>query len=231
MAITLYRAANDVMGETHAKEVFGAIADAKATLKAEEESMGEVSSLMGKMKAAIEDRSIQDLEDVMKDIYANEYVTQEHIDRIVDPLIEKDPEGVQSLLNAGLAVPNPAKQSFSPVPPKGSPDEVFFRPYKIGWQIDRRQMYLGSRWSGMGYGPNLRQGKTFYCHKQGHWSKRHGQQTGKTLPNCADWEHRSQYLSAGILDCALMATGAMQSRPDKALPEDLTGPEKDIMIR
>mmetsp|Transcript_97156 Transcript_97156/g.216754 ORF Transcript_97156/g.216754 Transcript_97156/m.216754 type:complete len:471 (-) Transcript_97156:62-1474(-) len=228
-ASLIYKDLEDIMGIASTRDLLGAITDSRAALSHQAAGSEQVSVLMQRMKKAIEDFSADDFDKVMTEIYDNEHVTQEAMDQVIAPLIAKDPESVQKLLetlpsSAGIDHPEyqplSEKQSFSPIPPRLGHDDVFFRPAKKGYPIDRRLMYLYSRWSGMGYGPNFRHGKTFYTKRPGKWDTSAGCQTQKCPPNNDTWEGVSGYLSAGILDCALMVTGTRFQNMEKAEPED-----------
>lgn len=216
---TFYKDLGDQMGQAATKELLGALADAKSVLARQAASVKEVPDLVRAMSETIASKDGPAFTIAMEALYANESVSQNDIDRALGPLIEKDPEGVQRFMEdnqpGGL---EPDKQTFSPKPPKGNMDDVFFRPHQFGYANDRRYLYLSMRFGGMGYGPNLRQLKTAYTFTPGKWNLNSGATTQKTMENSAEWEGRSNFLSAGLLDCALQTSSCRFQHFDKAKP-------------
>jgi len=203
-ALPLFKDAGNTAGEVRALELMGAVEDAKVALQQEKEWQEDKRKLLEAVKTALVNREAADFKEALTAVYKNGYIEAEDLEVTLTPVFERDPAGATEFWEENHPEEFPLPKQFLDAEDFGA--ETSFKFLKT---FDRRQLYLGMRFGGMGYGPAFRLLKT--AHRkgpQGYWA--HGHSTLTLKDDHADWEEKAGW-HAGILDCALQ-TGSVRAQ-------------------
>lgn len=203
-ALPIFKDAGNSQGEVAALEILGAAEHAKAELQAEQEAQDEKKKLLDAVKTALVNREAEDFKEALTAVYKSEYITEEDITSALMPVFERDPAGATEFWEE-----NHPEEFELPAKYTDMQDYAAEASFQSANVFDRRGLYLGFRYGGMGYGPGFRLLKT--AHRKGppgYWA--HGHSTLTLKDDHADWEEYAGW-HAGILDCALQ-TGATRAQ-------------------
>jgi len=197
-AALLYRDTGDFVGQAGAMRIMGAVEDAKVTQAKRFEEEAESQALLTKLRDAVVERDAVVFKATLQEIYDNPYVNLDMAQELLQPLVDKDPDGVGKFYEE-----NQPKKPID-VNWEGTDDG----PDYAGTQLERQTTYFWMRVGMMGYGPGFRLLRTLF--RKGQLKKGANCQGLGVLyikDDFDDWEERSGF-HPGILDCALQSQSA-----------------------
>jgi hypothetical protein len=176
---------------------------------------------LDKLKTALNTHNGELFKEVMDSLYSDENVTMDDVEAIIEPAMQKDPDGTLEFMRENHPENWPVEEEAAG---KGKTihesggvySDEGERIFKQSWYYDRRFFYFMFRMTGMGYGPGLRTLKTGF--RQGEISSTPGNlafgvSTMQLKDDHDDWEENTGW-HPGLHDCALQ-TGSVRGYPLK----------------
>jgi tetratricopeptide (TPR) repeat protein len=206
-SIPIFKLVGDEVGVKAATEMFGAQEDAKAVKEQEGERKAALKDKLKAFEKALDARNSADLKAALEALYADDSCTTEDVEKIMEPIIAGDPDGVYEFMKENVEELDEDKP-LTGHGPQHKGERVFDK-----WKkFDRRFLYYMFRVNMMGYGPGFRLLKTVYRmgdHDPDPRKYPWGIATLTYKDDMDDWEVTTGY-HPGLLDCALQ-TGSSRN--------------------